>query len=157
MKKAAGPSSAEEADENNRLDTTAYAQDHDEHFVGENGNKIGGTLRFRIKDLDTSSSSDKEKAFVSIEGTLLSDEEEAELDEIEALKVSKKDGGKGNAAYVMSGAQPITVDEVQAVVSESRPKHRIKYRSRFSRRQNLRYHDYLKMNNNTEYKSISIG
>ena len=46
---------------------------HDEgYFVDDAGNKLSGTLRFRVKDIETSGNTDREKGFLSIEGTLLS-------------------------------------------------------------------------------------
>ncbi|KAG9233225.1 hypothetical protein BJ875DRAFT_52985 [Amylocarpus encephaloides] len=51
------------------------------HFVNGQGEKIEGQVKFRIKDVEVSA--DKERGFVSIEGTMLSEEEEIELAESE--------------------------------------------------------------------------
>ncbi|OCL14554.1 hypothetical protein AOQ84DRAFT_259639, partial [Glonium stellatum] len=48
------------------------------HFVDENGNKVDGMVRFRIRDFETQARTESDRGFVSIEGTLLSAEEERE-------------------------------------------------------------------------------
>ncbi|KAI9888282.1 MAG: hypothetical protein M1814_000772 [Vezdaea aestivalis] len=48
------------------------------------GNKVEGVIRFRVKDVE--STDDKEKGFLSLEGTLLGDQEEHELLKREAAQ-----------------------------------------------------------------------
>ena len=55
------------------------AQEDEGHFEDGQGNKIEGSIKFRVRDLDASMSTDREKSFLSIEGTLLSTEEEEKL------------------------------------------------------------------------------
>ncbi|KAL9121638.1 MAG: hypothetical protein Q9187_001805 [Circinaria calcarea] len=66
--------------------TTNDGQDTQGYFEDENGNKVEGRLGFRIRDVDTSLTSDREKSFLTIEGTLLSDREEEALQEQEAIR-----------------------------------------------------------------------
>ncbi len=53
------------------------------YFVDETGSRVAGKIKFRVKDVETSPSTDREKGFVSIEGTMLSEQEEKDLLEIE--------------------------------------------------------------------------
>jgi DNA-directed RNA polymerase I subunit RPA43 len=50
----------------------------DGHFEDEDGNRIGSALRFRVIDVDTSLSVDRDQGFLSIKGTMLHEAEEAE-------------------------------------------------------------------------------
>ena len=67
-----------------------------------------GYLRFRVKDVDTSLSTDKEKSFLSIEGTLLSEGEEKALLNRELRMVDDGDdgmmAGRGVSDHSMLGA-----------------------------------------------------
>jgi DNA-directed RNA polymerase I subunit RPA43 len=105
LKKAARGSGKEEEAEDDNME---YGQDPNDHFVDESGKPVEGYVQFRIKDLDTSTSSDKERAFVSIEGTLLSEEEEQELQEQEGFRMSRVHGTRNHTRQdvIMSGAQP---------------------------------------------------
>ena len=49
-------------------------------FVDENGAKVEGMIKFRIRDFDVAAESGKDTGFTSIEGTMLSEEEEKRLD-----------------------------------------------------------------------------
>lgn len=60
------------------------------HFNDENGNRVEGLIHFRVKDFQTSRSLDRENGFVSIEGTMLTKEEESELREAEAIRLQKR-------------------------------------------------------------------
>jgi DNA-directed RNA polymerase I subunit RPA43 len=71
-----------------------YAEGGIGYYVDGNGAKIEGTIKFRVKDIE--SSHDRERGFLSIEGTML--EEEAEKDmlekEIAARKFTKEGPGR---------------------------------------------------------------
>lgn len=54
-----------------------YAEDGIGYYVDGEGKKIEETIRFRIKDME--SSHDRERGFLSIAGTMLDEEEEAQL------------------------------------------------------------------------------
>jgi DNA-directed RNA polymerase I subunit RPA43 len=49
-------------------------------FVDENGAKVEGMIKFRIRDFDVAAESGKDTGFTSIEGTMLSEEEEKRLE-----------------------------------------------------------------------------
>lgn len=53
------------------------------YFLNENGEKVEGMVKFRIRDFDVTTEMGKEKGFTSIEGTMLDDEEEKKV-ELEA-------------------------------------------------------------------------
>ena len=61
------------------------------HFEDAEGRKIEGRLRFRVRDVETTSSSEREKGFLSIEGTLLSPEDEMELTEQETVRLDGRE------------------------------------------------------------------
>ena len=89
--------------------TTNDDQDPQGYFEDEEGNKIEGPLRFRIRDVDTSLTSDPGKSFLSIEGTLLTEREEEALLEQDATRSkshSRREGSRPRAQpdLLMSGA-----------------------------------------------------
>ena len=55
-------------------------------FQDQAGKRVEGLLRFRVKNVDTSKSMDRETGFVSIEGTMLSDDDERQLLEQERIR-----------------------------------------------------------------------
>lgn len=89
-----------------------YADEGIGHYVDEEGKKVEGTIRFRVKDIE--SSFDKERGFLSIDGTMLNDEEEATL--LEAEKAKRRGGtvgrrGGAKALGATSLGQPVERDE----------------------------------------------
>lgn len=67
-----------------------YAEEGSGYFVDGAGNHVEGTVRFRVKEIE--SSHDRERGFLSIAGTMLEDETEREVVEREYLSNrSKKD------------------------------------------------------------------
>ncbi|GAB7356051.1 hypothetical protein MBLNU459_g6668t1 [Dothideomycetes sp. NU459] len=65
------------------------------HFVDGEGKKIEGTIRFRVRDFESAPSTDRERGFLSIEGTLLSEEEDKQVDaEVRARQKAKGKGGR---------------------------------------------------------------
>ena len=71
------------------------------YFVDKNGNKVEGELKFRIKDIDATAGADREKNFLSIEGSLLSLKQERKLREDEmadntAVSQRSRPGANGN-------------------------------------------------------------
>ena len=103
-------------------DTQGYFQD-------SQGQKVEGLVRFRVKGVETSRSMDRETSFLNIEGTMLSVEEEKELQEQETFRVKEKD--KRLPRHVMSGALtnghdgPMDIDQPMELTSSL--KHRAKY------------------------------
>ncbi|OBT47172.1 hypothetical protein VE00_03399 [Pseudogymnoascus sp. WSF 3629] len=59
------------------LEGEGYAEDGVGYYVDAAGVKIEGIVKFRVKDIE--SSHDRERGFLSIEGTMLEDKEENEL------------------------------------------------------------------------------
>lgn len=49
------------------------------HFTDEHGNKVEGLIRFRVTEVETSRSADRENGFLGIEGTMLDEQDEKEL------------------------------------------------------------------------------
>ena len=78
------------------------------HFEDGTGNPVEGLIRFRVKDIETSRSTDRENGFLSIEGTMLSEEDEKQLREQEAVRVQRRElkrTGRGRETNdAMSGA-----------------------------------------------------
>jgi DNA-directed RNA polymerase I subunit RPA43 len=58
------------------------------HYVDENGKKIEGKVKFTVKDFESAPSTERERGFLSIEGTLLSPEEDRAYDK--ELKAARK-------------------------------------------------------------------
>ena len=67
---------------------TQHSQGYFEDGVGK---KVEGSLRFKIKDVEASPGSDREKSFLSLEGSLLEDREE--------LQFEQESVGKGRGAH----------------------------------------------------------
>lgn len=63
------------------------------YFVDGQGNKVEGMLRFRVKDYESAPSTDRERGFLSIEGSLLNDDEDKKVDAEDKAKAKSK--GKG--------------------------------------------------------------
>lgn len=81
------------------------------HFVDENGNKVDGMVRFRIRDFETQARIESDRGFISIEGTLLSAEEEREVEAKEREKrigrgTREGVGGRAQRGRPVSGAHP---------------------------------------------------
>ncbi|KAI5286570.1 hypothetical protein KEM54_006675 [Ascosphaera aggregata] len=74
--------------ENAGDDSTGY-------FVTPSGKRVRGTIRFRVRDVDVIPGAEKDKGFITIEGSMLSAEEEEKLTGEEKRKVG---GGKAKAA-----------------------------------------------------------
>lgn len=66
------------------------------HFEDDIGRKIEGSLRFRIRDFDTSF--DRDKGFVTLEGTFLEEEEDEAIVEEENTRRRGAGAQKGNGA-----------------------------------------------------------
>lgn len=60
------------------------------HFADEHGNKVEGLIRFRVTEIQTSRSADRENGFLSIEGTMLEEQEEKELRDQEILRSQRR-------------------------------------------------------------------
>lgn len=98
------------------------------HFEDAAGNLIEGQIRFRVKDIETSRSADRENGFLSIEGTILSEEDEKELREQEAIRIRRREvmrsGRSREPVHAMSGA---LLNKDGERVRMSKSKHRLTY------------------------------
>lgn len=107
-----------------------YAEAGIGYFVDGEGNKIEGTIKFRVKDIE--SSHDRERGFLSIEGTML--EKKAEKDLLENEAIARKFGKDGmgrrlgglRALGATSLGVPVEHDAEGVDVGE-RTKHRRAY------------------------------
>jgi DNA-directed RNA polymerase I subunit RPA43 len=79
-----------------------YAEDGMGYFVDGQGNKIEGTIKFRVKDIE--SSHDRERGFLSIEGTMLEDAAEKEVLERDLLS---RLNSKGLAGRRLGGSKAL--------------------------------------------------
>ncbi|MCJ1420539.1 hypothetical protein MMC32_006896 [Xylographa parallela] len=134
LKHSRGDSSADE--DNEQADvvppSSQAVQEDDGHFEDAEGKRIEGPIRFRIKDVEMSSSTDKEKSFLSIEGTLLSTEEEENIVQHEQSAPHTANRGLSNSlgpndftvssALVQLGSRSGRLED-----SVPKTKHRIKY------------------------------
>lgn len=106
------------------------------YFEDSEGNKIEGAIRFRVRDLESSSSSDKERGFLSIEGSMLSDQAEMELLANETAgsrnsgrAKSRAIGGHGKAASssALEAGHMDASNQVIDIVQPKKTKHRVGY------------------------------
>ncbi len=107
LKRPATDSSMETDDGEETVNSNG-AGDEEGHFVDRDGEKVGGMITFRVQDMETSRSADREQGFLSIQGTTLSEEEERELREEEFLRLQgkpvKRPGVRRDLDHTMSGA-----------------------------------------------------
>lgn len=62
--------------------TTEQAEDHDSyegHFQSISGHRVRGTVQFRVVDIDVIPGTERDRGFLSIEGTMLSEAEEEKV------------------------------------------------------------------------------
>ncbi len=90
-----GVEACEGGEENNLEDAQGYFED-------ARGKRVEGLIRFKVKDLETSSSMDRETVFLNIEGTMLTDEDEVALQKHEAIRENER--GKKQPRNAMTGA-----------------------------------------------------
>ncbi|KAL3422588.1 DNA-dependent RNA polymerase i subunit a43 [Phlyctema vagabunda] len=103
-----------------------YAEDGIGYYVDGEGKRIEGSVKFRVRDIE--SSHDRERGFLSIEGTMLSEEAENEL-----IEQSNETQNRGNAGRRLGGSRalgatslgvPMEPDPMDAVAGK---KQRQKY------------------------------
>ncbi|KAJ9632115.1 hypothetical protein H2203_000516 [Taxawa tesnikishii (nom. ined.)] len=64
------------------------------YFVDGQGKKVEGMIRFRVRDFESAASTERERGFMSIEGTLLAEQEDDAVDE-EVRARAQKGKAKG--------------------------------------------------------------
>ena len=105
--------------------------DAEGYFQDQAGKRVEGLLRFRVKDVDTSKSMDRETGFVSIEGTMLSDDDEKQLLEQERIRKPatrrKQLGWQIEPRNAMLGALLNGFDGEMDIDDTQSSKHRITY------------------------------
>lgn len=78
------------------------------YFQTGSGKRVRGMVRFRVRDVDVIPGSERDKGFISLEGTMLSPEEEDEFVAEERARVERMSGRKSepkkNGDFRMSGA-----------------------------------------------------
>ena len=117
---------AEEDDlnEQNLRDAEGYFQD-------QGGKRVEGLLRFRVKNVDTSKSMDRETGFVSIEGTMLSEDDERQLLEQEKIRKPatrrKQLGWEIEPQDAIFGALLNGFDGEMDIDDTQSSKHRVRY------------------------------
>lgn len=94
------------------MEGEGYAEDGVGYYVEGEGNKIGDVVKFRVKDIE--SSHDRERGFLSIEGTMLDDKDENELLE-EENAIARND--KSMVGRRLGGARALGATSL-AVVAE---------------------------------------
>jgi DNA-directed RNA polymerase I subunit RPA43 len=102
------------------------------YFEDSDGNKIEGSIMFKIQDFDASMNTDKERNYLSIEGSLLSKQEEKALAEQEMRQGghSQHSSRPEQRSYFMSGSLVNgRVDRDHATTEEGvqKRKHRLSY------------------------------
>jgi DNA-directed RNA polymerase I subunit RPA43 len=118
----------EEADQEEGGKT--YADDGIGYYVDGEGKKIEGMVKFRVKEIE--SSHDRERGFLSIEGTMLSEEAEEELLESErdGMNNSKDSAGRrlGGSKALGATSLGVTVEpDMMDMDAGSKKKHRVRY------------------------------
>ncbi|OOF91020.1 hypothetical protein ASPCADRAFT_211612, partial [Aspergillus carbonarius ITEM 5010] len=81
-----------DTDTNESGNNTANDEDEDAaaegYFQSVSGHRVRGTIRFRVVDVDVIPGSERESGFISIEGTMLDEDEERRLFEEERTGIS---------------------------------------------------------------------
>jgi DNA-directed RNA polymerase I subunit RPA43 len=88
-------------DENAGIPNGGYAAGGMGHYVDSEGKKIEGTIRFRVKEIE--SSHDRERGFLSIAGTMLDNAAEKEL----LKRENQANKGKDAAGRRLGGARAL--------------------------------------------------
>jgi DNA-directed RNA polymerase I subunit RPA43 len=116
----------------NREDTErgeTYAEEGPGYWVDGEGNKVQGRVKFRVKEIE--SSHDRERGFLSIEGTMLSKDDEEELAETErdGTQITRDNAGRrlGGSRALGATSLGVTVEPDMMDVDASTKKHRHKY------------------------------
>jgi DNA-directed RNA polymerase I subunit RPA43 len=107
-----------------------YAEEGIGYYVDGEGKKIEGIVEFRVKEIE--SSHDRERGFLSIEGTMLSEEAEEELLESErdGTNNSKDSAGRrlGGSKALGATSLGVTVEpDIMDADTGNKKKHRVRY------------------------------
>lgn len=121
-----------EEDEDDAVGLPGQAlEDTEGYFQNQAGKRIEGLLQFRVRNVDTSKSMDRETGFVSIEGTMLSEDEEMQLQEQETIRrpeIGREQlTGQNEPSNAMTGAIMNGFDGAMDVDEMQGSKHRVRY------------------------------
>lgn len=81
---------AGESADDEMVDDAAQNSAAQGHFVDSQGKKVDGLIKFRIRDFDSSPRTENDRGFITIEGSLLPEDKEKELDEQELEKYAQR-------------------------------------------------------------------
>ncbi|KAK1150010.1 hypothetical protein N8T08_003568 [Aspergillus melleus] len=114
------------SDTNPLLDTDATAAESDEsaaaqgYFQSVSGHRVRGTVRFRVVDVDVIPGAERDRGFMSIEGTMLTPEEEAQVVEDERNGVvSSFAGTPRRSSSLPIRTDPKTTTAMSGAIPES--------------------------------------
>lgn len=94
------------------MEGKGYAEEGAGYWVDGAGERVQGMVKFRVREIE--SSHDKERGFLSIEGTMLGEEEERELVEGEGGVV----GSRYNAGRRLGGSRALGATSLGVPVEE---------------------------------------
>ncbi|CAL3968527.1 unnamed protein product [Diplocarpon coronariae] len=112
-----------DAREGNEGDGQTYAEEGAGHYVDGEGNKVEGLIKFKVREIE--SSHDRERGFLSIEGTLLSENAECRLAVLEkdSIEISRNTAGRrlggSRALGATSLGVPIGPDGTEVAETQS--------------------------------------
>ncbi|KAE8441501.1 hypothetical protein EG329_004889 [Mollisiaceae sp. DMI_Dod_QoI] len=109
-------------DSGNEEGNEGYAEDGQGCWVDGEGRKVEGMIRFRVKEIE--SSHDRERGFLSIEGTMLSAQEERGLVESERSGEKGKDRDRERAGRRLGGEKALGATSLGVVSEESQEKEK---------------------------------
>ncbi|MCJ1272821.1 hypothetical protein MMC21_000610 [Puttea exsequens] len=122
---------SEDNDEERLSKEDPIDEDVQGYFEDSQGKKIEGMLRFRVKNIETSRSTDRETGFLSIEGTALNEDDETNLQEQESMRQAIIDGKQRHRNHepkdLVSGALTNGVDGSWDVDGTPNLEHRAKF------------------------------
>lgn len=104
-----------------------YAEEGVGYFVDGEGKKVEGLVRFRVRQIE--SSPDRERGFLSIDGTMLSEEVEAALVEKEngAFVKSRDQAGRRLGGLKALGATSLGVGAEESLMDKSTKRNRHRF------------------------------
>ncbi|PYH64074.1 DNA-directed RNA polymerase I subunit RPA43 [Aspergillus vadensis CBS 113365] len=97
-------------------DETAAAEGY---FQSVSGHRVRGTIKFRVVDVDVIPGSERESGFLSIEGTMLDEEEEKRVLEEERTGVVSSAPSAPSSSYGGSGSTGMTPRKLGSVTTMS--------------------------------------
>ncbi|KAL4801930.1 hypothetical protein BDV18DRAFT_147848 [Aspergillus unguis] len=94
---------------------TDAEESYEGHFTSVSGHRVRGTVKFRVVDIDVIPGTERDRGFLSIEGTMLSEEEERKVveDERNGIVSSSATPMRKYTVPIMSGAVEPVVRDVQ--------------------------------------------